>query len=131
LGQFRFEGFDRFRDARNFALIDDANLLPELGNLEITIRVSDGETEQETSYQLSPQGLVVGGIEVGEGLYLAGNLYKFSLGEQFDGLMEPGRKLDYTITITQTTRSNVPYQSGIGIEQTVDRVTPNPPVQYQ
>jgi hypothetical protein len=122
LGGFRFAGFDRFRDARNFALIDETHLLADLQACTITIEVSDGKSTEQFRYRLTAQEPAPSGI------VRTANLYKVQLPES--PLFTAGTKLTYRIQIEQITRSGQAYPSGMTLEQVVDRITPNPSLEY-
>ncbi|MFM6138850.1 MAG: hypothetical protein ACKPCP_32735, partial [Sphaerospermopsis kisseleviana] len=75
LGRFQFKGFDRFRDARNFTLLDEGKLLPDLKALKLTIILYQNDAKKsEISYALTPQP------PYPQGLSVWGNLYKVNLG---------------------------------------------------
>lgn len=127
LGQFKFRGFDRFQDARNFALLDQANLLDDLQGTRITINLyQNGQKVKDIAYQLIP------GQRTPAGITLWNNLYKVDLGKAFDPWLEAGKPVQYDIEVLQTTRSGTGYQSGMKVNFVVDKVTPNPDVEtYQ
>ena len=124
LKQFKFRGFDRFRDARNFALLDEGDLLKEIEGLIITVELSNGKTSKNVSYGINSQ------TQESEKLKVWGNLYKFRLGEEFDSLLQPGQEITYTINIQQIAKSGSRYASGMRVTQVVDRMTPHPDVTY-
>lgn len=125
LGQFKFKGFDRFRDPRNFTLLDEGTLLPELKAVKLTIVLSQNNSQvSEISYPFAPQP------PYPQGLSVWGNLYKVNLGDRFDSWLQPGQPVQYVILIEQTTRSGVTYTSGMKINLIVDKVTPSPDIQY-
>jgi hypothetical protein len=125
LGSFKFKGLDRFRDARNFALVDEGTLLNELKALKITISLyQDNSKKSEISYPLTPKP------PYPEGLSVWGNLYKVNLGDRFDAWLQPGEPIQYQIEIEQTTRSGTTYTSGMKINLIVDKVTTSPKVEY-
>ncbi|MDZ8050384.1 MAG: hypothetical protein RMX68_009695 [Aulosira sp. ZfuVER01] len=125
LGRFKFKGFDRFRDPRNFTLLDEGTLLSELKALKLTIALYQNDSHKgEISYPLALQP------PYPQGLSVWGNLYKVNLGDRFDSWLQAGQPIQYVIHIEQTTRSGATYTSGMKINLIVDKVTPSPDIQY-
>ena len=55
LGRFKFKGFDRFPNPRNFTLLDEGKLLGELKTVKLTIILSQNNSKvSEMSYPLVP-----------------------------------------------------------------------------
>jgi hypothetical protein len=125
LGKFKFKGFDRFRDARNFTLLDEGKLLPELKATKLTISLyHDGSKAHELSYLLTPTASSPEGVTIWD------NLYKINLRDRFDAWLQPGQQVQYDIQIEQTTRAGVNYTSGLKVKLIVDQLTPSPDVEY-
>ncbi|MDZ8263863.1 hypothetical protein [Nostoc sp. ChiQUE01b] len=125
LGRFKFKGLARFRDARNFTLLDEGSLLPELKAVKLTISLYQNNSKKsEISYPLIPQS------PSPDGLSVWGNLYKVNLRTHFDSWLQGGQPVEYDIHIEQITRSGATYTSGMKINLIVDKVTPSPDIQY-
>jgi hypothetical protein len=116
LKQVKFRGFEQFKDARNFALIDEGKLLKEIAGLTVNVRVSDQNQTIEESYPIDK-------------ITVLGDIYKMQLSEKFIPLLQPGNPLIYNFQIQQTTRSGANYRSRIRVKQVVDQVT-FPQVEY-
>ncbi|MBE9031521.1 hypothetical protein IQ266_17450, partial [filamentous cyanobacterium LEGE 11480] len=117
LQQFKFRGFDRFRDARNFALVDEGKLLRDLRGMIIRVSVSNGTKTVKQIYRMGssqPQPA---------GLAILGNIYKIRLDQSFDPLLVKGEALTYDIKVDQIARSGAVYSSGMQLKQVVDQVT--------
>jgi hypothetical protein len=125
LGQFKFKGFDRFRDARNFSILDEGKLLPELKSTQLIISLyQDGFKVQEVSYPVTSQASSSDGVTVWD------NLYKINLHDRFDSWLKAGQPAQYDIQIKQTTHAGAIYTSGMKINLIVNQVTPFPDVEY-
>jgi hypothetical protein len=125
LGRFKFKGLDRFRDPRNFTLLDEGTLLPELKAVKFTIILYQNDSKvSEVSYPFALQP------PYPQGLSVWGNLYKVNLGDRFDSWLQTGQPIQYEIRVEQTTRSGVTYVSGMKINLIVDKVTPSPNIEY-
>lgn len=124
LKKFKFRGFDRFRDTRNFAVLDEGDLLKEIKGLIINIKLSNGNRSKDISYTITSSNPETKGLKVW------GNLYKFQLGEEFESLLQPGQEITYNIKMTQITKSGGYYTSGMQVKQVVNRVIPQPYIKY-
>jgi hypothetical protein len=125
LRRFKFEGFDRFVEPRNFTLLDEANLISELNGVKVTVTVSHPDLgSEEVSYDLTPQS------QKTDGLAVHGRLYKVNLGDRFERLMQPGQRVQYDIEVQQITRAGVSYRSGMKLDYVVGRADLVPKVEY-
>ncbi|MBN3950170.1 MAG: hypothetical protein HWQ38_28365 [Nostoc sp. NMS7] len=121
LGRFKFKGFDRFSDSRNFTLLDEGKLLGELKTVKLTIILFQNNSKvSEMSYPLVPHRPYPHWADA----------YQINLGDRFDSWLQPGQPVKYEIRIEQTTRSGVTYTSGMKIGLVVDKVTHSPDIQY-
>jgi hypothetical protein len=126
LGGYKFKGFDRFRDARNFTLADDSTLLPELQGANITIMLYQNDSKvSEVTYPVGLKPPYTKGLTVWKD-----NLYKINLADRFDSFLQAGKPAKYDIRIDQITRSGATYTSGMKIDFIVDKVTSSPKVEY-
>jgi hypothetical protein len=123
LRQIKFRGFNQFQDARNFSLIDEGKLLPEIASLTVTVRVSDGSQTIEDTYTVSSKATESANLTV------LGDIYKIQLGEKFTPLLRPAQALIYDLQIEQVARSGARYPSRIQVKQVVNQVT-FPQVEY-
>jgi hypothetical protein len=125
LGKLKFEGFDRFVDPRNFTLLDESNLISELKGIKVTVGVSNPDLgDRQASYAVTPKFLKSTGLSV------QGRLYKINLGDEFESLVQPGQRVQYTIQIDQITRAGVAYTSTMKLNYVVGRVDFAPQVEY-
>ncbi|MCC5616571.1 hypothetical protein LC605_16130, partial [Nostoc sp. CHAB 5836] len=121
LGRYKFKGFDRFPDPRNFTLLDEGKLLGELKTVKLTIILSQNNSKvSEMSYPLVPHRLYPHWADA----------YQINLGDRFDSWLKPGQPVEYEIRIEQTTRSGVTYTSGMKIGFVVDKVPHDPNIEY-
>lgn len=126
LGGYRFKGFDRFRDARNFTLTDESTLLPELKAVNLTIRLYQNDSKvSEVNYPVALKPPYSNGLTVWND-----SLYKINLGDRFDSFLQVGTPVKYDIQIDQITRSGATYTSGMKINFIVDKVTASPDIEY-
>ncbi|MGF2035643.1 MAG: hypothetical protein RMZ43_010065 [Nostoc sp. CmiVER01] len=121
LGRFKFKGFDRFPDPRNFTLLDEGKLLGELKTVKLTIILSQNNSKvSQMSYPLVPYRPYPHWADA----------YQINLGDRFDSWLKPGQPVEYEISIEQTTRSGVTYTSGMKIGFVVDKASHSPDIQY-
>ncbi|BBD63780.1 hypothetical protein NIES4072_25640 [Nostoc commune NIES-4072] len=121
LGRFKFKGFDRFPDPRNFTLLDEGKLLGELKTVKLTIILSQNNSKvSEMSYPLVPHQPYPHWADA----------YQINLGDRFDSWLKPEQPVEYEIRIEQTAHSGVTYTSGMKIGFVVDKVTHSPDIQY-
>lgn len=126
LKQVKFNGFEQFKDASNFSVIDEGKLLKEITRMEIKVSVSGKTNQIEDRYVISHSN---GVMNASANITALANIYKIQLSQKFAPLLQPGNSLTYDIAIRQVTRSGAQYDSRIRVKQAVDQVT-FPKVEY-